>query len=57
MQAKRVDANPSSKMDEILSALSKLGLYVKKTYDAGLGASGGIAKVSKDSRKKGRGGM
>jgi len=57
MQAKRVDANPSSKMDEILSALSKLGLYVKKTYDAGLGASGGIAKVSRDSRKKGRGGM
>jgi hypothetical protein len=57
MQAKRIDANPSSKMDEILSALSKLGLYVKKTYDAGLGASGGIAKVSKDSRKKGRGGM
>jgi len=57
MQAKRVDANPSSKIDEILSALSKLGLYVKKTYDAGLGAGGGIGKVSKDSRKKGRGGM
>ena len=57
MQAKRVDANPGSKVDELLAALSKLGLYVKKIKDAGLGAGGGISKVSKDNRKKGRGGM
>jgi len=52
LRNQKVDKNPGSKMDEILDALTKLGLYVKDLSKVGLGATGGVSGVKKLRKKK-----
>jgi uncharacterized phage infection (PIP) family protein YhgE len=52
LRNQKVDKNPASKIDEILDALTKLGLYVKDLRKVGLGATGGAAGVKKLRNKK-----
>ena len=47
LRNKKVDKNPASKIDEILDALTKLGLYVKD-----LSKGGGVPGVRKRRNKK-----
>ena len=52
LRNKKVDKNPASKIDEILDALTNLGLYIKDLKKVGVGASGGVAGVKKLRNKK-----
>jgi hypothetical protein len=52
LRNQKVDKNPGSKVDEILDALTKLGLYVKDLSKVGLGAKGGVSGVKKLRKKK-----